>query len=69
MTDDDTVERLRLAATPEEIASVWGLTVVRCSLLAEAADEIERLRMHNVELMRLYYFEQSCDDVVPCAES
>ena len=44
MSDDDVVERLRLAAKPEEWTSVWGLTVVRCSLMREAADEIERLR-------------------------
>ena len=45
MSDDDIVNRLRLAAKPEEWASVWGLTVVRCSLLVQAADEIERLRV------------------------
>lgn len=44
MSGDDVVERLRLAAKPEEWTSVWGLTVVRCSLMREAADEIERLR-------------------------
>ena len=41
---DDIVERLRLAAKPEEWTSVWGLTVVRCSLLREAAAEIELMR-------------------------
>ena len=38
------VYRLRLGAHAQEITSVWNLTVVRCSLLNEAADEIERLR-------------------------
>ena len=42
---DDIADRLRLAAKPEEMASVWGLTVVRCSMMREAADEIERLRV------------------------
>jgi hypothetical protein len=42
--NDDLVERLRLGAHPQEITSVWNLTVVRYSLLNEAADEIERLR-------------------------
>jgi hypothetical protein len=49
MTSDLT-DRLRLAAKPEDIASVWGLTVVRCSLLRDAADEIERLRERVGEL-------------------
>ncbi len=44
----DVVDRLRLAGKPEEWASVWGLTVVRCSLLRDAADEIERLREGSV---------------------
>ena len=38
------VERLRLASRPAEWCDGWGLTVVRCSLVVEAADEIERLR-------------------------
>ncbi len=38
------VERLRLAGRPAEWCDGWGLTVVRCSLVVEAADEIERLR-------------------------
>ena len=50
MTDDLT-DRLRLAAKPEDIASVWGLTVVRCSLLRDAADEIDGLRA-TVALLR-----------------
>jgi hypothetical protein len=51
VSDDDIVDRLRLAAKPEEWASVWGLTVVRCSLLVQAADEIEQLRA-TVALLR-----------------
>ena len=51
MSDDDIVNRLLLAAKPEEWASVWGLTVVRCSLLVQAADEIEQLRA-TVALLR-----------------
>jgi len=44
---DDIVERLRDAdtMTKTKVADV----------LSEAADEIERLRWQNVELMRLYY--------------
>lgn len=42
--DEDVVERLRLAAKPEEWTSVWGLTIVPSSLMREAADKIERLR-------------------------
>jgi hypothetical protein len=44
--DGEMVERLRLAAKPEELASVFTLTVVRCSLLREAADRIEKLYDH-----------------------
>lgn len=51
--DGDLVRRLRLAAKPEEYASVFTLTVCRCSLLREAADEIERLRAENVRLQGL----------------
>jgi hypothetical protein len=51
VSDDDIVNRLLLAAKPEEWASVWGLTVVRCSLLVQAADEIEQLRA-TVALLR-----------------
>lgn len=47
---DILVDRLRLAAKPEEFAAVWGLTVVRCSLLHEAADEIELLRAQVIEM-------------------
>lgn len=47
---DDIVDQLRLAAKPEEWASVWGLTVARCSMLRAAADEIERLRALVAEL-------------------
>jgi hypothetical protein len=47
----DLAERLRLGAHAQEITSVWNLTVVRCSLLHEAADEIERLRGQVAELL------------------
>ena len=46
----DVVDRLRLAAKPEEWATVWSLTVVRCSLLRDAADEIEALRARVARL-------------------
>jgi hypothetical protein len=41
---DDVVAKLRLAAQAQEFAETFTLTVVRCSLLREAAREIERLR-------------------------
>jgi hypothetical protein len=50
VNDDDIVNRLRLAAKPEELTSVWGLTVVRCSLMREAADEIVLLRARVARL-------------------
>jgi hypothetical protein len=46
------VHRLLLAAKPEELASVFTLTVVRCSLLREAADEIVAL-LNQVEDMQV----------------
>ena len=50
MSSGDIVDRLLLAAKPEEWASVWGLTVVRCSLLVQSADEIDRLRARVARL-------------------
>lgn len=44
MDAEDLVRRLRLAAQAEEFAQAFTLTVVRCSLLRDAAREIERLR-------------------------
>ena len=48
--DSELVYRLRLAAKPEELASVFTLTVCRCSLLREAADEIVALADQLVDM-------------------
>jgi hypothetical protein len=50
VNDDDIVNRLRLAAKPETLAHVFTLTVVRCSLMREAADEIVLLRARVARL-------------------
>jgi hypothetical protein len=47
VSSGDIVDRLLLAAKPETLAHVFTLTVVRCSLLVQAANEIDRLRDEN----------------------
>jgi hypothetical protein len=44
---DDIVSRLRAASKPQQMSTIWTLTVVRCSLLIEAADELERLAAYD----------------------
>jgi hypothetical protein len=50
VSGDDIVDRLLLAAKPETLAHVFTLTVVRCSLLVQAANEIDRLRARVARL-------------------
>ena len=62
--EDDIVERLRLAFDPSLVSSPFGShDDWEICLVHEAADEIERLRMHNIELMRLYYGQDDSEQI------